>query len=721
MIIKVLVEISHKKLDKTFYYLVPNDLVEKIKVGIRVLVPFASFKLEGFVLEIANDYVDEYELKEIIEVLDEEVILTSELLALGKYISEKTLSTLISSYQAMLPKALKAKVGSKVSKKMVCFVEVKQLPAKKLTAKQQMIVDLVQKQKRVLYQELKKINTSVDSLIKNNILIKTYEEEYRLNNDSDMEIKKKTLTSDQLAVVSKVVNNLNSNAKYLLHGVTGSGKTEVYMEIIDEVIKNNRQAIVLVPEISLTPQIIKRFKERFTKRIAILHSSLSDGEKYDEYRKISKGEADIVIGARSAIFAPVKNLGIIIIDECHSETYKQENMPRYDTIDIANFRSLKNNCPLVLGSATPDVSIYARANKGLYELLELKKRIGSSKLPSIHLVDMMKEKRIEKTNFSQVLYERMVDHLEKKEQVILFLNRRGYASMLSCKNCGYVMKCPNCDISLIYHKTSDIMRCHYCGYATNPVSNCPICNSDSIRNLGTGTEKIEEELKLLFPKYKVLRMDVDTTSKKGSHEKIIKDFASQKYQILLGTQMIAKGLDFPNVTLVGVINADTNLSIPSYKSSENTYQLLSQVSGRSGRSDKEGEVVIQTFNKDHYAIIHAKNHDYLNFYRDEMNIRKINKYPPYYYLLSILVKSKDYSLVSQEANKIVSILNSNLKNSIVLGPTVAVPFKVNNVCRFQIIVKYKIEPDLYEVLNNINNHYRNSDKINLEFDFNPNF
>lgn len=721
MIIKVLVEISHKKIDKTFYYLVNDELKDKIKIGIRVLVPFATLKLEGFILEIVDNYENDFELKEIIDVLDDEVILNDELLQLGLYISQTTLSTLISSYQAMLPKALKAKAGSNISKKIECYIEINDLMNTSFTDKQLIIINLLKKNKRILYKELKKINTTVDTLIKNNVLKKVYLEQYRLDNDYFGNLEKKVLTDEQKEVSLEVINNLNSNSKYLLHGITGSGKTEVYMAIIEKVIQNNQQAIVLVPEISLTPQIVERFRKRFTKRIAILHSSLSDGEKYDEYRKISRGEIDIVIGARSAIFAPVKKLGIIIIDECHSDTYKQENMPRYDTIDIANYRSDYNKCPLVLGSATPSVSIYARALKGLYKLLELKNRIGKAKLPDIYIADMMKEERINKTSFSKILYEKINNCIERNEQTILLLNRRGYSNMISCKNCGYVMRCPHCDISLTYHKTSEMMRCHYCGYATNKINKCPICNSDSIRNLGNGTEKIEEEINSLFPHCHVLRMDFDTTSKKGSHEKIVNDFASGKYQILLGTQMIAKGLDFPNVTLVGVINADTSLAIPSYKSSENTYQLLSQVAGRSGRSNKNGEVVIQTFNPNHYAILHAQHNSYLDFYKDEMNIRKLNKYPPYFYILSILVKSKDYSLVSSEANKIVNILNSNLLESIILGPTVAHPFKVNNICRFQIIIKYKRESNLYNVLNNINNHYRNNDKINLEFDFNPNF
>lgn len=720
MIIKVLIEISHKKLDRTFYYIVPANLVDKIKIGIRVLVPFASFKLEGFVLEIVSSYEEDYKLKEIIDVLDEDAILNEELLLLGEYLSQKTLSTLISCYQVMLPRALKARVSNKVSKKLECFVEIVDFKNRDFSEKQQVIIDyLVKHNNRVLYRDLKKINSSVDTLIKNNILRKVYDEVYRLNHDDTGDIEKFLLTKEQQSVVNRVIDELNTDAHFLLHGVTGSGKTEVYMEIIEHVLENGKQALVLVPEISLTPQIVKRFQKRFKSRIAILHSGLSDGEKYDEYRKILREEVDIVIGARSAVFAPFKKLGIIIIDECHSDTYKQDHMPKYDTLEIANYRSSIHKCPVLLGSATPTIDLYARMTRGYYKLLELKNRVGTRTLPTIYLADMMSEERVLKTNFSRLLYSKMKLCLERGEQVILLLNRRGYSSMISCKNCGYTVKCPSCDISLTYHKSSDILRCHYCGYATNRPLKCNVCNSDAIRELGTGTEKIEEEIKKLFPNYGVVRMDIDTTSRKGSHEKIVHDFGDNKYQILLGTQMIAKGLDFPNVTLVGVINADTSLAIPSYKSSENTFQLLSQVSGRSGRSEKPGEVVIQTFNPTHYAIQYAKSSNYLGFYQTEMKNRLINKYPPYFYLLNILIKSKDYNLVSSEANKIATILNKHFTNSIILGPTVAVPFKINNICRFSIVVKYKKEENLYQVLNYINDHYRNNDKINLEFSFNP--
>ena len=722
MVIKVLVEISHKKLDKTFNYLVKDNLINKIKVGVRVLVPFSKMTLEGFVLEInsSNDYAGE--LLEIIDVLDDSVVLNEELLELGKYISKKTISTLISSYQVMLPRALKARKKNNIKIKEEYYVYPnKEFNNLKLSEKQQVIMDVFLSKKKELYSELKKINSAVDTLIKKNILIKKKEEVYRLNDDDDHIFERKELTSDQLRVSTEVISNLGKYEKYLLHGITGSGKTEVYMDIIDKVIATGKEALVLVPEISLTPQTVKRFKRHFYEKIAILHSGLSDGEKYDEYRKIVKGEVAIVIGARSAIFAPLKNLGVIIIDECHSPSYKQENMPRYDALDIANYRGSYHQCPVVFGSATPTIDLYARTLKGYYHLLELKNRIGNSQLPNIIIADMNKEKRVEKTNFSESLYNKIKEKLHNNEQVILLLNRRGYANYMTCKNCGYVVKCPNCDISLTYHKSSDMLRCHYCGYATNKLNICPNCHSKELSVLGTGTEKIEEEIKLLFKDYKLVRMDFDTTSKKGSHEQIINDFGEGKYQILLGTQMIAKGLDFPNVTLVGVINADTSLSIPSYRSSENTYELLCQVSGRSGRSEKVGDVVIQTFNPDHYAIKCVYHNNYLAFYKEEMRLRLLNKYPPYYYLLNILVKGADYKEISSEANKIISILNNELKdeNTLVLGPTVAVPFKINNIYRFSILIKYKQDDKLYSVLNNINDHYRNNEKINLEFAFNP--
>ena len=431
--------------------------------------------------------------------------------------------------------------------------------------------------------------------------------------------------------------------------------------------------------------MVTRFKSRFKESIAILHSRLSEGEKYDEYRRISRGEVKIVIGARSAVFAPLKNIGLIVIDEEHTSSYKQDNNPKYSAIDIAIERSRYHNAIVVLGSATPTLESYAKAMKGVYKLVSLPNRVNDRKLPEVRIIDMNKEKK--NGYFSSELTNLIKVRLEKNEQIILLLNRRGYSSFITCSNCGYVEKCPNCDITLTYHKSSNMIRCHYCGYADKHKSVCKSCSEEAMKDLGIGTEKVEEELHKLFD-CRVVRMDYDTTSRKGAHERIISDFKEHKYDILLGTQMIAKGLDFSLVTLVGVINADTSLMIPSYKSSENTFQLLCQVSGRSGRGDVPGDVIIQTFNKEHYAIELVKNHDYLTFFKEEMNIRRKLGYPPYYYLVSVKVISPKYELARDESMKVANKLKNELNNSVVLGPTVNNLFKVNNQYRFNIIIKY---------------------------------
>ena len=717
MYIKVLVELSAFNIDKTFTYHVPSEFENRIQIGIRVLVPFNNQKLEGFVLEILDDYQDEYEAKDILDVIDSEVILTDELLELGRVVSNDTLSTLISAYQAMLPVALKAKNGKTVNIKYQKIVEIDNLRGE-FTLKQQEIIDKINEKGKCSYIELKKINSSVDTLIKNGFLKIKEVEEYRLQEESNAFFPRHELNDDQKKVYDEVISHLKENINYLLLGVTGSGKTEVYMEIIEEVIKNKKRALLLVPEITLTNQILKRMKSRFS-RIAVFHSGLSDGEKYDEYRKIKRGEVDLVVGTRSSIFVPLNDIGVIIIDECHTDSYKQEVMPRYDATLVAKYRAKYYSCPLILGSATPNIDTYARSTKGLYKLLTLPKRAGKALLPRITICDMTREKKVSSTFFSETLKDKIDEKLKLHEQVILLQNRRGYASMVMCKDCGYTMKCPNCDISLTYHKTKELMRCHYCGYATKTINICPDCGSDSIREMGTGTEKIEEDVRTLFPNAKVIRMDYDTTSKKGSHERIITSFANGEYDILLGTQMIAKGLDFPNVTLVGVLNADTSLFMPSYRSSEVTYQLLSQVAGRSGRSEKNGEVIIQTYNKDHYAITLASKNDYLAFYEEEMKNRLVGKYPPFFYLTEVIVKSTDYDFLSKEVNRIKNLLESHFEDKIVIGPSPKLPFKINNYYRFGIIIKYKKELDLKKYLKELIDHYKVNNKIRIEISFNP--
>lgn len=719
MIAKVLVEINNINVDKTFDYIVPFKYIEKIKIGMRVKVPFASRELEGFVLDLVNSTDDNYELKEIISIVDEEPILNNELLHLGQFMSKKYFSTLISCYQTMLPKALKAQNKTTINKKMIKYVELCSNSFPKLKPNQEKIVEYLRINGKVKKEEVNKISVSgVNTLIKNGIIIESLIEEYRLvTKDINKEKETFKLTIEQQEAKNKILSQTQSSV-FLLHGVTGSGKTVVYMEIVEEMLNRGKDSIFLVPEISLTPQMVYHFKSRFGDEVAVLHSRLSEGEKYDEYRKIVEGKVHIVVGARSAVFAPFKNLGAIIIDEEHTTSYKQDNNPKYSAIEIAIERAKNNNAIVILGSATPSLETYARSIKGLYTLVELKHRVNTNNLPLVEIVDMSKEKH-RGSIFSSRLITEVNKRLEKHEQIILLLNRRGYSSFITCSNCGYTAKCPHCDITLTYHKTSNTLRCHYCGYADKMNDICPSCGEKAIKTLGTGTEKVEEEIKKVF-NARVVRMDLDTTSKKGSHEKIITAFKNHEYDILLGTQMIAKGLDFSNVTLVGVINADTSLMIPNYRSNEYTFQLLMQTAGRSGRGEKNGSVIIQTFNPEHYAITLASKHDYFDFFKQEMEVRRKLSYPPYYYLIYIKVIGKDYNKISIESNKIASILTRELKNSKILGPTTCSVFKLNGLFRFGIIIKYKKEEKMEEVLQSLVNHYKGNQTVKVDIDVNPN-
>lgn len=719
MIIGVLVELSNKNIDRVFDYSVPDCFLDKIKLGIRVKVPFGKMELEGFVVEVKDS--SDIEVKDILDVIDDEAILNSELLELGKKMQEATLATLISCYQIMLPKALKAKNGQVINKKFDTYYYLNKdiVCYGKLSASQEKIINLCMEKEFVLRKELVDISlSSLNTLIKKNILLEKKLEHYRLSYNEKIEAKKE-LTNDQKLVVDEVLAN-TGYFPYLLFGVTGSGKTEVYMELIEDSLNKGKTSIVLVPEISLTPQMVLRFQKRFGDNIAAIHSALSDGEKYDEWRRIVSGEAKIVIGARSAIFAPLNNIGMIIIDEEHSDSYKQDDSnPRYNAKDIALLRGKYHNCPVIMGSATPSLEVFARAKKGVFKLLELPNRINGKSLPKINIIDMNEMISKTKGHFSPVLLEAINARLLKNEQIILLLNRRGYSSFVTCKNCGYTFKCPNCDITLTYHKSSRTLRCHYCGYGTKVYDTCPECHEKSINDLGVGTEKIEEELNKLFPESKILRMDFDTTSRKGMHEKMIKDFKNHEYDILLGTQIVSKGLDFDNVTLVGVINADTSLNIPDFRSSETTFSLLAQVAGRAGRSDKEGEVVIQTFNPEHYAIQYTKRYDYLGFYNKEMSIRRELKYPPYYYICYVKISGKDNKYIYEESLKITKLFHNKLINMIILGPSPCTIFKLNNIYRYGIILKYKSDEGLREVLNKVIEHYKDNRNIKIDVNFNP--
>ena len=724
MYAKVIIEIGVKNVDKMFTYIVPDNMKEDIKVGCRVKVKFGSMVLEGFVLELTNaiDKVD-YELKEIIELVDKIPILNKEMLELGKKIQEITLCSLISAYQVMLPKALKASIKTNINTKLIRYAVsnkkdmelITYIENTKYEKQREFLKKLIVKKKI----KVDKLESYLNTLEKNGLIKFIYEEDYRYKfntNNSDTRV---ILNNEQEVCVNKVTNSFGISKTFLLYGVTGSGKTEVYMNIIEKAINKGMSAIMLVPEISLTPQIVERFALRFGDNIAILHSGLSDAEKYDEYRKITMGKVRIVVGARSAIFAPLTNIGVIIIDEEHTATYKQENHPRYHARDIAILRSEYHNCPIVLGSATPSLESFARAMNKNYELLVMKKRANNMVLPDVHIVDMKEEIKRGNYTFSKLLIDKINEKISKGEQVILLLNRRGYSPLIKCSKCGEVEKCPNCDISLTYHKSSDSLRCHYCNYTKKCPSKCMKCGSTDIKGIGLGTEKLEQEIIDKF-KARVIRMDADTTSKKGMHEKIIKEFGLGKYDILLGTQMIAKGLDFPKVTLVGVINADMSLCVPDFRSSERTFQLLSQVSGRAGRGKYPGEVIIQTFNPNHYSIRYAKNHDYLNFYKEEMAIRKQLNYSPYYFITLVRISCKDYEEGFKHANKIKDYLEKNLSSdTILLGPTMASMFKINNIYNYQCIIKYKKDLKLKDTLINIDNIYKTNNKVNVEIDVDP--
>lgn len=721
MYAKVIIEYGAKAVDREFTYIVPDNLKDKIKIGHRVLVPFNNRDIEGFVLDISNKYNDNYELKEIISLCDDKPILNKEMLYLGDEIQKNILCSKISIYQAMLPKALKASkstfIGIKRNRYMVLNVSYmdanKYIEECKYDSQIKIIEKLITDEKILV----NNLSSSVNTLVKNGIVKFVYEEVNRYVSHMSGKYHKVELNEMQQEVVDNV--DIDKHDTYLLYGITGSGKTEVYMELIDKVINIGKTAIMLVPEISLTPQIVDRFVTRFGEDVAILHSGLSDYEKYDEYRKIMNGKVKIVVGARSAIFAPLENLGIIVIDEEHSQTYKQDNNPRYHARDVAILRGKYHNAPVILGSATPSLESFARANKGVYKLLTLTKRAGGGQLPKVKLIDMKNE--VKKGNFilSKELTDKIKEKISKGEQVILLLNRRGYSSMLTCRDCGNVLKCPNCDISLTYHKSSNTNRCHYCNYSVKNVSKCPVCGSSNIKDYGLGTEKLEEELNKIF-KARVVRMDMDTTSRKGMHEKIIEDFGNHEYDILLGTQMIAKGLDFPLVTLVGVINADSSLNIPDFRSAENTFQLLSQVSGRAGRSDLTGEVIIQSYNPEHYSIFLAKDHNYLKFYEEEMNIRKTLSYPPYFYITLVNITSRDYELGFSEANKIGDYLRKNVSDGTkILGPSMASVFRINNVYHYQCIIKYKKDDKLNNILLKLDEIYKTNNKVDISIDVNP--
>ncbi|QVK18829.1 primosomal protein N' [Mycoplasmatota bacterium] len=783
MIAEVIVDVKVKNLNRPFSYSVPSYFEEVIEIGMRVKVPFGSREILGFVVDLKDESHYTEQLKPIIDILDITPSLTDELLVLAKQMSQETSSFLINCIQAMLPTAIKAKYMKKVVKlkeeinpklnhyfsikneivfdkiikndyhlikkaimnhELDIIYEVKDklnikyeayltlIDEKKVTGKkQQEVIDYLKSQKEkvkksFLMKQLKVTSSTIKSLINKKIIKETSEEIYRNPYEVDEfdTLVKHTLNKEQQEAFSSIIESVNNQSEdiFLLHGVTGSGKTEVYLNAIEEVIALGKEAIMLVPEISLTPQIVRLFKLRFGQHVAVLHSGLSIGEKYDEWRRIRKQEVKVVVGARSAVFAPFTNLGIIIIDEEHESTYKQSEIPKYHAIEIAKLRAKKYQATLVLGSATPSLESYARAIKKVYRLLELTKRATLMEMPKTTIVNMSDEfKSGNLSIISKTLEEAILDRIAKNEQIILLLNRRGYDNFLMCRSCGYTVTCQNCDISLTYHKFNNRLKCHYCGYEQKIPTECPQCRSSHLKGFGYGTQKVEEIILKQFPMIRLIRMDNDTTSNKGDHERLLTAFKNKEADILLGTQMIAKGLDFEDVTLVGVLSADTVLKLPDYKASEKTFQLLTQVSGRAGRHKENSDVIIQTYNPNHYAIILAAGNHYKAFFNQEMKIRKMGKYIPYYFMAQIVVTDEVFQETLKEANKIVNYLKNHLSSEcLLLGPVIPQIKRLNNLYSSQIIVKYKKEPQIEAVLESLIVSYQDK-SVNVIVDRYPNF
>jgi len=730
-------------IDKIFDYEIPVDLIDKVTIGSHVFVPFGRGKklIDGYVLSLKSETDFDGEIKSISSLASSEPLFDEELLNIATHIKNTCFCSYISAIKTILPPGSTAK--RKVNDKFIrgsrlnlpydeAFEVLENLRLR--APKQAQILELLIQNDFVADADITFLTgasyAAIKALKDKGFIKSEVIESPRmpLDYDSIEPTSSPKLNEEQknaVDIVTNSIKNINRDT-FLLHGVTGSGKTEVFLNCIENALRLNKNAIVLVPEISLTPQMVKRFVSRFGKKIAVLHSALSLGERADEYKRIKRGEATVVVGARSAIFAPLKNIGVIVIDEEHSPSYKAENAPTYHAKDVAEFRASQNNAVLILASATPSLESYYLAKSGTYKLLSLSHRATGATLPEIIISDMRDElKSGNRSCVGKTLLDEMLKNKKNNEQTILFLNRRGFSTFVSCRSCGHVIKCKNCDITLTYHKSRNTLNCHYCGYTIKKPTMCPECSSPYIKEFGVGTQKVEEEIKELIPDISIIRMDVDTTSTKNSHETLLSQFTEEKTDILLGTQMVSKGLDFPDVTLVGVMAADQSLGIDDFRANERTFNLITQVCGRAGRGEKKGRAVIQTYMPENETLTLAKSQDYVSFYNEEINLRRELNFPPFCDIISILLTGENEYTLSEYAHSlkksIDTVMTKEVKSNFeILGPAKATIPKINSKYRQRIWIKCKMNEKIQDILLRLRTfHIKNANNINMMIEQNP--
>jgi len=707
LLLEVLIEHATFSLDRPFSYAYHGK--KKVEAGYRVLVDFNHRQSVAYVLSLTETdktiaVLEEekgFSISEIIDVIDEEKLLNPELMALAEEIATAYFSPRIGVLQTMLPPSMKPKSSALSAPKIAydCYVELLDASEKDLTDHQIEWLRLLAREKKILKKDFKSPSILQILISKERVKL-SYAEKQRLILPTFKEQTPKKLTEDQQKAVDTIWSS--KEAVYLLEGVTGSGKTEVYLSLSEKVLAEGKTVLMLVPEIALTPIMVEYFIRRFHGRVAILHSELTPAEKYDEYRRIARGECQVVVGARSAIFAPLDNIGLLVLDEEHVESYKQDTSPTYHARDIAIMRGKHFGAKVVLGSATPSLESRARAMKGVYHYLELPHRINEQEMPETTIVDLLNPRNLDRESvmFSLLLRERIRATLAKGEQVVLLVNRRGYAPYISCRSCGHVFKCPNCSIALTYHREDGMLKCHHCDHVEMMPDKCPECGSKYLSKQGFGTEKIEEEAQRLFPGVRTLRLDSDTTKVRNRISQTLDAFRNHEADMLIGTQMIAKGHDFPNVTLVGIVLADIGLTLPSYRSAERTFQLITQAVGRAGRGDKKGLAVIQTYMPTHYAVTLGAKQDYEAFFAKEMGMRKIQQYPPYTYLVSLTLSGHDEEAVVTTSYSLAERLGKQLEGkATILGPTAPYIAVIAGIHRRVLLVKYKKASDISEAMN----------------------